>query len=220
MGIIRGDELEKSWQENATLRQANQNGMSFRFMNRTDYRNKEKLTQLLQTEFPEALIIPEGGTNELAVEGVKFILNTETKEFDCLCCAVGTGGTVAGISKYAENHQKVLGFKVVNDDSLKQKILQLSGRENFELIDASDGGYGKISVENVQFINNFFKQYKIPLDPIYTGKMFREIFELIDADYFPKDAKILAFHTGGLQGIEGANDKLKKSGKELIKFDR
>jgi 1-aminocyclopropane-1-carboxylate deaminase len=216
LGIIRGDELTKTRQENLTLKRANQNGMNFRFVSRTDYRNKENLTENLQKEFPKALILPEGGTNSLAVEGVKFMLNDETKQFDYLCCAVGTGGTLAGISKFAESHQKILGFKVVKDDSLDEKILQLSKRNNFALIDASNGGYGKISDENVQFINDFYKQYNIPLEPIYTGKMFRKLFALIDANYFPENSKILAFHTGGLQAIAGANDKLKKQGKKMI----
>jgi 1-aminocyclopropane-1-carboxylate deaminase len=218
LGIIRGDELTETWQENPTLRKANQNGMEFRFINRTDYRDKETFTNLLQNEFPEALIIPEGGTNALAVEGVKFMLNDETTEFDYLCCAVGTGGTLAGISKNAERYQKILGFKVVNDDSLDEKIFQLSQRSNFELIDASDGGYGKMSDENVQFINEFYKQHNIPLEPIYTGKMFRQLFALIDENYFPENSEILAFHTGGLQAIAGANDKLKKQGKKVIDF--
>lgn len=218
LGIIRGDELKKTWRENPTLKQANQNGMNFRFVNRTDYRDKEKLTESLQNEFPEALIIPEGGTNKLAVEGVKFMLNEATKEFDYLCCAVGTGGTLAGISKFAEENQKVLGFKVVKDDSLESEIFALSGREKFQLFDASDGGYGKITDGNVRFINDFYAKYNIPLDPIYTGKMLRKIFEMIDKDFFFANSKILAFHTGGLQGIAGANDKLRKQRKKLIEF--
>lgn len=218
LGIIRGDELESIWQENPTLRNANRNGMRFRFVSRTEYRNKEKLAENLQKEFPEALIIPEGGTNKLAVEGIKFMLGEETKEFDYLCCAVGTGGTIAGISKFAEAHQKVLGFKVVKDDSLENKIYELSGRQNFELIDSSEKGYGKFSDGDVQFINNFYQRFKIPLEPIYTGKMFQKIFELIEKDYFSQNSKILAFHTGGLQGISGVNGKLKKQGKEMINF--
>lgn len=218
LGIIRGDELEKTWHESPTLNKANEKGMNFRFVSRNNYRNKEKLAENLQQEFPEALIIPEGGTNELAVEGVKFMLGEETKEFDYLCCPVGTGGTIAGISKFAELHQKVFGFKAVKDDSLDKKIFALSGRKNFELIDASENGYGKFSVETVQFINDFYVQFNIPLEPIYTGKMMRKIFELIEENFFPKDAKILVFHTGGLQGIAGVNDKLRKQGKELIEF--
>lgn len=219
LGIIRGDELENSWSENPTLEKSYENGMNFRFVSRENYREKEKLTENLRREFPEALIIPEGGTNEFAVEGIKFMLNEETEKFDFLCCAVGTGGTIAGISKFAGEDQKVLGFKAVKDDSLKSKIFELSVRKNFELIDASEKGYGKISVENVRFINEFYERFKIPLEPVYTGKMFKKLFELIEQDFFPENSKILAFHTGGLQGIAGANEKLRKEGKELISLE-
>ena len=192
--------------------------MEFRFVTREAYRNKESLTQILQKEFPEALIIPEGGTNDRAVEGIQYMLNSETKSFDYLCTAVGTGGTVAGISKFAEENQQVLGFKVVDDDSLYNRVVELSKRNNCKLIEAHDGGYGKISDENIRFINVFKEKYGIQLDPIYTGKMMRKIFELIDNNYFPDGSKILAFHTGGLQGIFGANERLKKQNRPLINF--
>ena len=218
LGIIRGEELQNKFQENPTLKLAHENGMEFRFVTREAYRNKESLTQILQKEFPEALIIPEGGTNDRAVEGIQYMLNSETKSFDYLCTAVGTGGTVAGISKFAEENQQVLGFKVVDDDSLYNRVVELSKRNNCKLIEAHDGGYGKISDENIRFINVFKEKYGIQLDPIYTGKMMRKIFELIDDNYFPDGSKILAFHTGGLQGIFGANERLKKQNRPLINF--
>ena len=218
LGIIRGEELQNKFQENPTLKLAHENGMEFRFVTREAYRNKESLTQILQKEFPEALIIPEGGTNDRAVEGIQYMLNSETKIFDYLCTAVGTGGTVAGISKFAEENQQVLGFKVVDDDSLYNRVVELSKRNNCKLIEAHDGGYGKISDENIRFINVFKEKYGIQLDPIYTGKMMRKIFELIDNNYFPDGSKILAFHTGGLQGIFGANERLKKQNRPLINF--
>ena len=219
LGIIRGEELQNKWQENPTLKLANQNGMDFRFVTREEYRNKETLTQNVAKEFPDALIIPEGGTNELAVEGIQFMLNSYTESFDYLCTAVGTGGTVAGISKFAEKNQQVLGFKVVDDISLNEKILKLSKRNNFELIEAHDGGYGKISDENIRFINDFKENFGIQLDPIYTGKMMRKIFLMIDENEFPEGSSILAFHTGGLQGIFGANQMLKKQNRELINLE-
>ena len=218
LGIIRGEELQNKFQENPTLKLAHENGMEFRFVTREAYRNKESLTQILQKEFPDALIIPEGGTNHRAVEGIQYMLNSETKSFDYLCTAVGTGGTVAGISKFAEENQQVLGFKVVDDDSLYNRVVELSKRNNCKLIEAHDGGYGKISDENIRFINDFKEKYGIQLDPIYTGKMMKKIFELIDNNYFPDGSKILAFHTGGLQGIFGANERLKKQNRPLIDF--
>lgn len=216
LGMIRGEEIEDKWKENPTLNLAHQNGMDFRFVSREEYRNKETLTQILSKEFPEALIIPEGGTNELAVEGIQFMLTEETKTFDYLCTAVGTGGTVAGISKFAEDNQQVLGFKVVKDDSLYNSILKFSERNNFILLKADENGYGKISDQNVRFINNFKEKYGIQLDPIYTGKMMQKIFDLIEENYFPAGSRILAFHTGGLQGIYGANEMLKNQNRELI----
>ena len=216
MGIIRGEELEDHFFENYTLKRAFENGMRFRFVNRTDYRKKELLTAELQKEFPEALIIPEGGSNLQAVEGVKFMLTEQTKDFDYLCTAVGTGGSIAGISRYAVEKQNVIGFTVVKDSGLKQKITELSGNSNFNLIDADFGGYGKISDDVVRFINNFWQEYNIPLDPVYTGKMMMKLFQMKEEGYFPKGSKVMAFHTGGLQGIEGANQLLKNKNRNTI----
>lgn len=216
LGLIRGEELYDKWQENPTLKLAKENGMSFRFVSRVEYRDKETLTKIAAKEFPNALIVPEGGTNERAVEGIRYMLTDETKRFDYLCAAVGTGGTVAGMSKFAEEKQKVLGFKVVADDSLYNTVLGFSKRENFDLLEAHEGGYGKITDENIRFINNFKTKYGIQLDPIYTGKMLMKLFEMIENDFFPAGSRILAFHTGGLQGISGANDLLKKQNRELI----
>lgn len=219
LGVIRGEELAENWQENPTLKDAHQRGMNFYFVSREQYRNKEKLSQELQEKYPKSLIVPEGSTNPLAVEGVKFMLDKRTKNFDYLCTAVGTGGTISGLSKYAETQQKVLGFKVVNDNSVETKIFELSQRNNFETFEAHEGKYGKITDETINFINDFYQKYQIPLDPIYTGKMMRKLLSLIDEDYFPKKSKILAFHTGGLQGILGANELLKKQNRNLININ-
>lgn len=217
LGIIRGEELKDKWRENPTLVFARKNGMNLQFVTREEYRYKEKLTEFLQKEFQNALIIPEGGTNEEAVEGVKMMLNNETKDFDYLCTAVGTGGTISGISKFCEENQKVIGFKAVMDNSLEETIGKLTPRKNFNLIDSSIGGYGKIKDENICFINDFKMNYGIPLEPIYTGKMMQKVFEMIEEGYFPENSKILCFHTGGLQGIEGANLLLEKQNRNLIR---
>ena len=216
-GIIRGEEIAPKWHENPSLSAAHSNGMELRFVTREAYRDKNSLTESMQKEFPQALIIPEGGTNEAAVEGIRHMLDEQTKSFDYLCTAVGTGGTLAGMSKFAEEHQKILGFKVVNDQSLNESVLRLSGRDNFKLINSHDGGYGKITDGNIRFINKFSEKYGIQLDPLYIGKMMKSLFELIEDDFFPDNCRILVFHTGGLQGILGANEMLKKQQRPLIK---
>lgn len=218
LGIIRGEELTLTWQDNPTLFWAHQNGMAFRFISRERYQDKSTLMQNLQEEFPESLVIPEGGTNHLGVEGIKWMLNNDTQDFDYLCCAVGSGGTVSGLSKFAQPHQQVLGFKAVHDDSLEEKILNFSLRKNCKLIDAADGGFGKISDQNILFINSFYQNYGIRLEPVYTGKMMKKLFEMIEEGFFPDHARILAFHTGGLQGIQGANEMLQKKNRKIINF--
>ena len=217
VGIIRGEELTSAIHLNPTLSFAQSNGMEFRFVDRESYRDKEAISSNLKKALPNALVIPEGGTNELAVKGIQNMLGIETQDFDYLCSAVGTGGTLAGISKYCEENQKVIGYKVVKDSSLEQLVFSLSGRNNVQLIEPSER-YGKITDENVRFINEFFHNYKIPLDPIYTGKMMQRLLRMIQAGGFPEGSRILAFHTGGLQGVDGANEMLKKQNRELIKL--
>lgn len=216
VGIIRGHELETSWQENPTLLQAAENGMVFKFVTRQVYRDKDLLARVIRKEQPNALLIPEGGTNASAVEGIKMMLNEHTKDFNYLCTAVGTGGTVSGLSKFCLDNQKVIAFSVVKDSSLPKVVKGFSNRQNLEWVEASYGGYGKINEEIVEFINRFKKQNGIPLDPIYTGKMMMRLKSLIEEEYFPVGSRILAFHTGGLQGIEGANLSLKRKNQPLI----
>lgn len=218
LGIIRGEELALGYGDNPTLSFAHQNGMDFHFVNRETYRNKEQLKTEFKQRYPDAIIIEEGGTNSDAVLGIRHMLNAQTKDFHYLCTAVGTGGTIAGISKFCEENQKVIGFKAVQDDLLEEKILHWSGKSNFSLIEATER-YGKIDKTLVAFINWFYSEYQIPLDPVYTGKMMLKIFEMLKTGYFPENSKILAFHTGGLQGIAGANQFLQKKNLPLIKFN-
>lgn len=217
LGIIRGEEIERHPERNPTLQAAAGQGMQFRFVSREAYRDKVVLTRLLQAEFPQALIIPEGGTNPLAVEGIQHMLGPATRRFDVLCTAAGTGGTMAGLLKYADEGQKVLGFSVVKDRSLPDMVKSLSGKENFNIFDASFGGYGKINESTVRFINNFYDGSGILLDPVYTGKMMQSLTAMIAEGAFAEGTRILAFHTGGLQGIAGANSYLKSKNQELIK---
>jgi len=93
---------------------------------------------------------------------------------------------------------------------LKEEIKKFSSGTNWDLIeDYHFGGYAKINRALIEFINKFKAEFKIPLDPIYTGKMLYGIFNMIQRNKFPKNAKILAIHTGGLQGVEGMNQKLR-----------
>ncbi|WP_298426524.1 pyridoxal-phosphate dependent enzyme [uncultured Kordia sp.] len=219
IGIIRGEELISKVETNPTLQFAVDNGMQLKFITRENYRkktSKEFLGQLT-AEFGRFYTIPEGGTNSLAVKGCAEIITETEKDFDTICCAVGTGGTIAGISKGAYAHQKVIGFPALKGDFLQEEIKPYVSTDNWTLINAYHfGGYGKVTDELIQFINTFKNQTEIPLDPIYTGKMLYGIIDLIKKGHFAKQNRILAIHTGGLQGIEGMNRKLQRKGQKTI----
>ena len=212
LGIIRGDELESKILVNPTLKFAQECGMQFKFISRDDYRHKAEteFIENLKQEFGDFYLVPEGGTNELAIKGCEEILEKEDAEYDFVCCSIGTGGTISGIINSILPHQKVLGFPALKGDFLKEEIRKFARNENWELItDYHFGGYGKVNPELIAFINQFYQENKIPLDPIYTGKMVFGVIDLIEKNYFPEHSKILLIHTGGIQGISGMNIKLK-----------
>ncbi|MEX6627200.1 pyridoxal-phosphate dependent enzyme [Tenacibaculum pacificus] len=224
IGIIRGDELGKDFEKtlsgNSSLKEAHQNGMEFKFVSREIYRNKtsEEFIQELKNEFGNFYLIPEGGTNTLAIKGCEEILTEQDNKFDYICSAIGTGGTISGLINSAKEHQKVFGFPALKGDFLQKEVEDLvSIQNNWRLqTEYHFGGYGKYNEELIHFINEFKLATNIPLDPIYTGKMLYGILEMIKKDFFEENSRILAIHTGGLQGIRGVNQKLKRKNKELI----
>lgn len=224
IGVIRGDELGKdlatTLARNATLKFASDNGMRFYFVSRSRYRNKMDVNFVaeLKDVFGDFYLIPEGGTNELAIKGCEEILTKEDSEFDYICCAVGTGGTISGIINSIQPHQKILGFPALKGDFLHEEIEKLINKQaDWKLItDYHFGGFAKINEELVRFINSTKAKYGLALDPVYTGKMLFGITDLIAKNYFPKESKVLLIHTGGLQGIKAMNQKLRK--KKLIEI--
>jgi 1-aminocyclopropane-1-carboxylate deaminase len=172
----------------------------------------------LSREFGEFYLIPEGGTNDLAIKGCEEILKPDDSEFDLICCAVGTGGTIAGLINSIGKDQKVLGFPALKGDFLANEIKKYAiPSEKWSLnTDYNFGGFGKINIDLINFMNRFFQETSIPLDPIYTGKMMYGIVDLIVNNFFKKGTKILAVHTGGLQGVDGMNSYLKRKELPLI----
>ncbi|MDD5150512.1 MAG: pyridoxal-phosphate dependent enzyme [Flavobacterium sp.] len=222
IGVIRGDELESKISENPTLKFAQECGMQFEFVTREDYRHKTEANFLenLRQKFNNFYLVPEGGTNEFAVKGCEEILTNGDSQYDYVCCAVGTGGTISGIINSILPHQKVLGFPALKADFLKEEIRKFVQNENWELItDYHFGGYGKVNSELIAFINMFYEENKVPLDPIYTAKMVFGVNDLIQSGYFSENAKILLIHTGGIQGIAGMNLKLKAKKLPIIDFN-
>lgn len=224
IGVIRGEELASKVNENPTLLKAKELGMDFYFVSRSVYQEKESESFVIELKdrFGDFYLIPEGGTNKFAIKGCKEILTEEDKQvFSHVACAVGTGGTFSGLINSSNQKQQLIGFSSLKGVFLSDVIRNFAEKTNWIINDDYHfGGYGKVTDELIHFLNNFYNQTAIPLDPVYTGKMVFGILEMIKNGYFDPKSKILIIHTGGLQGIKGMNFALRKKNKEIIRYDK
>lgn len=216
IGIIRGEEVKP---HNPTLSFAKDCGMHLHFVSRDQYRAKTdpSFIQTLRDLFGDFYLIPEGGSNELAVKGVvEFAEIVNALSFDYLCVPVGTGGTLAGLVAGIAPDRKLIGFSALKGGTfLKKDVSRLLQKVNDKQtdrawhidVDFHFGGYGKVTDELLQFLYAFEQQQGFRLDPIYTGKMIYGVFQWIKEDLFPRGATILAIHTGGLQGWGGLEER-------------
>ncbi|WP_291134883.1 1-aminocyclopropane-1-carboxylate deaminase/D-cysteine desulfhydrase [Flavobacterium sp. UBA7663] len=222
IGVIRGEELEDKISENPTLAKAQELGMQFYFVSRTAYRDKEEPSFIshLHEKYGDFYLVPEGGTNYLAIKGCEEILTSTDKEcFTHIVCPVGTGGTISGLINSSTEKQQLIGFSSLKGAFLSEVIRNFVSKTNWSINDNYHfGGYGKVTSELIHFLNSFYSETTIPLDPVYTGKMVFGVLDLIKKGYFPENSKILMIHTGGLQGIKGMNFALQSKNKEIIQF--
>jgi len=208
IGIIRGEEY---FPLNPTLRFAIENGMKLHYVSRRYYRKKTTADFLerLKAKFGDFYLLPEGGTNALAIKGAEDILGSNDVQ-DYICCSVGTGGTIAGIINASNSMQQVIGFPAIKGFKKLEKDVEICiEKDNYKFINSYIfGGYSKLNEELVTFINEFYLLHNISLDAIYTSKMMMGVLDLVTKDYFPKGSSILAIHTGGLQGNRGMSERL------------
>ncbi len=209
IGIIRGEEVNV---DNPTLGPAKANGMLLHPISRTRYREKATSAFLgeMESNFGEFYLIPEGGTNALAIAGAMEMTQHINSRFDYLALPVGTGGTITGCINQRKGESNILGFSSLNGGFLADEISLLQATDSLPSYknwvihnDYHFGGYAKTTPELFSFIDKFEKEFNIPLDPVYTGKMMFGILDLIQKKSFKEGAVILALHTGGIQGKAG-----------------
>ena len=208
IGIIRGEEKAPL---NPTLAFAKENGMQLKYVSRENYRQKTDadFIEKLREEFGDFYLIPEGGTNGLALKGCEeFARQILAKiDFDYLCLPVGTGGTMAGIIEGLKDKKKVMGFSVLKGGEFLEEEVnrflqnrrvvtlthwQLEHRFHF-------GGYGKTTATLNQFMSSQMERHRLPLDHVYTAKMLFGVLKMIAEGSFKKSTTIMVLHTGGLQ---------------------
>ncbi|MES2517116.1 MAG: pyridoxal-phosphate dependent enzyme [Bacteroidota bacterium] len=209
-GIIRGEELTPF--SNQVLLFAKLCGMDLIFLPRLNYGFKDKITRQYKDEF---YVLPEGGTNELAIKGVVEMMDEIYSEItpEYICVAAGTGGTLAGVVTGLRGDTEALGFAVLKDKGLLWNAVAKLIPESSEFDISTDyifGNYGKTTPELIEFIKAFEKRNpSIKLEQVYTGKMMYGVYDMIQKGKFKENSTIVVVHTGGLSGRM----------KELDKFD-
>lgn len=201
IGVIRGGPYDKP---SPVLRRAAGLQMQLCYLSRVDYRrkNEDSYLQHIRNKFDKSYIVPEGGTNELAVKGVAELADN-LKGYDFYVMACGTGGTVAGMIRSLSNTSTVVGIPVLkNKEELFQVILRYNQSKdytNYQLIDKYHfGGYAKKNKILDEFISRFHEKYQFPIDFVYTGKLFFGLFDLLKTGFFPKCSRVLVIHSGGI----------------------
>jgi len=200
VGIIRGEEQTS---KNPVVQFAHRCGMQLHFVSRESYRRKheEDFIFSLDKDFGDYYLIPEGGSNELAVKGVEEFAKSVQDDFDYICCPVGTGGTLAGLVNGVKGSGMIVGFSVLKNGSFLGDDVRRLGAiyNNWTIRTEYDfGGYAKSTRWLSSFLAGFIKEHNIPLEPVYSGKMMAGIFDLVDKGFFKKGSRILAIHTGGI----------------------
>ncbi len=203
IGIIRGDEL--TIDSSPVIHFAHQCGMKLIFVTREKYRTLREDYSLLLSALSAIgssfFILPEGGSNDLAIKGCKEIVDDIPIDFDYICCASGTGTTLSGIIQSLKTDQQAIGISVLKNETLLNDIetKSVGSQNNFQLIhDYHFGGYGKSTTELENFCESFTKESDIPVEPIYTGKLFFGVLDLIKKDFFEAGKTIVVVHTGGI----------------------
>ncbi|MFT4061812.1 MAG: pyridoxal-phosphate dependent enzyme [Edaphocola sp.] len=211
VGIVRGHHAQQ--QLTPTLRQCKSYGMALSFISRESYKEKrdEGFVAALKNEYPNAWIVPEGGDNEQGLLGAKDIAAYLPEDADIATVAIGTGTTFCGIANGLPEDKKIIGFPAIKDSDYLKGIFaeKIPPSVNWHLEQAYHfGGFAKKNEALITFVNQFYLQHHIPLDHVYTAKMMYGIFDMVQQEKLPEKTKMVAIHTGGLQGNTSIKNKL------------
>lgn len=206
IGLVRGEQPEVL---TPTLQDMKNWGMELKFVSRTDYRllRQYRNWQDLPNLKPRQYWLPEGGAQALALKGVAELVSEIEMPCDILCVPCGTGTTLAGLIEAVPEQVTVLGFAALKNAGFltaEVEAMLSRPRNNWRIdLDYHFGGFAKTNAGLSAFIDDFELKTTIPLEPVYTGKMMYAIYDLIGKHYFKPGQRIIALHTGGLQGKRG-----------------
>lgn len=213
IAYVRGEELNEN--ANPTLQKCKELGMQLHFISREEYNLKHEkfYTDELHIEHPNVYIVPEGGANYYGIIGCSEIIGELPENTTDIVVSAGTGTTAAGLLMGCSPNQKIHIVSALKGDWMEEEVKKLLMYTLFDeevvnemlekanfVYDAHCGGYAKTSEELIKFIQDFYIETQLKLDPIYTGKTMLWLSEYLKEDNIKGNAVFI--HTGGLQGAE------------------
>ncbi|WNM30164.1 pyridoxal-phosphate dependent enzyme [Streptomyces sp. Li-HN-5-11] len=206
VGVVRGEELADR-PLNPSLARCAADGMRLHFVDRSSYRRKtepETLAAVLRAAGAEdALVVPEGGSNALAVRGCRALGEELGDHADVAAVACGTGGTLAGLAAGLAPGRRALGIPVLRGGFLSGDIRALQEqafggrRGNWSLDDRFHfGGYARTTAELDAFAEDFTERHGLPVERLYVAKLLFALVTLADEGAFPRGTTIAAVVTG------------------------
>lgn len=208
--IVRGSVDD---QHNPVLKHARDCGVDLVAVDRKSYgrRYTPEFKAELESAYPSAYVIPEGGGNRHGFRGCTEIVTESVEQLgrrpDAWIVAAGTGNTAAGIADKLCNGEKVIAIAALRASIIQPayqssiELLSESARQNISLSDAYHfGGMAKWSEKLLAFIRQFEMSHGIFLDPIYTGKAMRALYDLAGSGAFERGSTVVFVHTGGMPG--------------------
>ena len=202
-------------------------GAEVRFVDTDDYADvyaeMERVSADLAARGHRYYPIPVGGSVPLGslgyVNGMREVAQQAAGlgfRPDRIVCAVGSGGTHAGVALGARLYlpgTKVTGIAVDTDPFERvvpelirgaADLLELDLPEEalrVELKDMTGPGYAIPSLKGNAALRLMAEKEGIFLDPVYTGKAFAGLVELCREGAFDGEENILFLHTGGAGGL-------------------
>lgn len=185
-----------------------------------------QVAEELQAAGHRPYVIPYGGSNPVGASGYVAAMEELLAQcaerdlhFDHVVLPSSSGGTQAGLAVGArvlgfEGH--ILGISIdLQADALRYRLGDLAtataGHLELELTFAPEGfsvddgylggGYGVVGDLEREAIRTVASTEGVLLDPVYTGRAFGGLLDLIRRSAFQPDERVLFWHTGGTAGL-------------------
>jgi D-cysteine desulfhydrase family pyridoxal phosphate-dependent enzyme len=152
---------------------------------------------------------------------VELVEQAESREhrIDTVVHASGSAGTQAGLvaaARAVAPQLRVVGISVTTDgDTMRRSVStiaqQLLGSLRVDAAIAEDDvivfddylgeGYGVLTPEISRVVADLARTEGVALDPVYTGKAWLGLLDLMRSGFFKRDENVVFIHTGGTAAL-------------------